>query len=134
MTQFASVPGVRLAYDCAGAGERFGQAVGDQARQGPVPLLRVGPRRVQPGRRYRLIAVAKHGEQAAPALPVGALVTLAAARLASLGTGAARLMPGARGDDRAVAAAGPVSGAHERAEFHDRNRPSRRQAGFGGQQ
>jgi len=100
--------------------------------QGSVPLLRVRPRRVQPGRRYRLIRVAEHGEQASPALPVGTLVALAATRLAIVR--AARLVPGTRGDHRAVGTAGPVSGADERTEFHDRNRPSRRQFGFGGQQ
>src|SRR5260370_42013386 len=94
------------------AGERFGKAVGDQAGQCPLSLRRVRPGRVQPGRRYRLIGVAEHGEQASPAPPAGALVTLAAARPASFGIGAACLVPGARGDHQAVGAAGPVSGAH----------------------
>src|SRR5262249_19533252 len=79
----------------AAAGLRLGEAIGDQAGQRAGALVRIGPRGIEPYGRDGPAGVPEHGEQAAPALPGGALVAPAAAAPQSpVPAGPAR--PGAR--------------------------------------
>ena len=76
-----------------------------QPGQAPLPLLGRRPGRLEPAAVHRAVAVAQHAEQPAAALPVGALVGLAAPR-------AARRTPGSRPPARRT---GPPPGSRRSA-------------------
>jgi ATP-dependent Clp protease ATP-binding subunit ClpC len=114
------------------AGVVLRQSVADQACQCPGPLDGVRPRGIETAGRYRPVRVPEHGEQLAPAVPVGALVGLPAA--AARAGRAARQPPGALTGHRAASAPGTGRGADQGAEFHDGDRPACRRAGPGREQ
>ena len=100
------------------------QPVDDQRSKSPVPLGGVRPGRVQLEPRARHIARPQHGQQCAPALPIGAFIRLPSPR--ALHAGSPCPTPGAAVLDRAAFAGGRTGRADQRAQLHRRDRPAGR--------
>ena len=129
----ADGPTARLRECVSSCGGPDHQPVLEQARQAAVSLLGLRPGLDQPLGGDRAGRLAQHGEQPAPALPVGAVVGLPLPRRTVVRRVAGRA-PRARVTHGAVGAARASRGADEGAQLHQGDRPGRRRRVVGGEQ